>query len=85
MLMPSPPYVRQFAPITGAWIETLIKLKMALLMLFAPITGAWIETKTLLETTVTTNFAPITGAWIETFDWDINLDAVVRTHHGCVD
>ena len=33
-----------FAPITGAWIETVIKLSTHIAVVFAPITGAWIET-----------------------------------------
>ena len=34
----------EVAPITGAWIETVLLLLIACLSLVAPITGAWIET-----------------------------------------
>ena len=34
-----------FAPITGAWIETIFGQSIEFTMLFAPITGAWIETR----------------------------------------
>ena len=32
------------APLTGAWIETLVALALRVRVVVAPLTGAWIET-----------------------------------------
>jgi len=56
----------RFAPITGAWIETIEGRTEKTAQTFAPITGAWIETKRSQFALMSVFFAPITGAWIET-------------------
>ena len=63
----------EFAPITGAWIETLLVPIFWDSCRFAPITGAWIETKLTVSKAIRANFAPITGAWIETTNSDGRL------------
>ena len=56
----------QFAPHTGAWIETAVVFDANKKVLFAPHTGAWIETTLRPRLYANRAFAPHTGAWIET-------------------
>ncbi len=37
--------VRVVAPLAGAWIETVILLRLTQVSLVAPLAGAWIETR----------------------------------------
>ncbi len=81
------PEAKNVAPITGAWIETLI---CAIIhppdLAVAPITGAWIETLQLLSGWIIIDVAPITGAWIETLGrGGLRNNLFCRPHHGGVD
>ncbi len=69
----------QFAPITGAWIETQPYCRQTPSSPFAPITGAWIETMSPTIEDGQVLFAPITGAWIETSSLDIAI-ALANSH-----
>ena len=62
---------KAFAPITGAWIETIAGVLTSRSRIFAPITGAWIETSLDIFSTAKVLFAPITGAWIETYECNV--------------
>ena len=54
------------APLTGAWIETLIPTESRWWCIVAPLTGAWIETSYDAQRRAALSVAPLTGAWIET-------------------
>ena len=67
----------QFAPHTGAWIETEYSDNYYIAAYFAPHTGAWIETTFVAACGTSTRFAPHTGAWIETQRTKIEADSVL--------
>ena len=58
--------LEEVAPYVGAWIETRIIFKLALLVEVAPYVGAWIETSRTHQTKQNRFVAPYVGAWIET-------------------
>ena len=55
------------APFVGAWIETIIVVKVTYLQYVAPFVGAWIETHKLIQVFQYHHVAPFVGAWIETY------------------
>ena len=53
------------APLAGAWIEMLEKVKHTLGDTVAPLAGAWIEINEQGNTNWKIDVAPLAGAWIE--------------------
>ena len=60
-------FARLVAPRAGAWIETLMPLRMVARESVAPRAGAWIETHHEVVAHSSCEVAPRAGAWIETF------------------
>ena len=54
------------APRAGAWIETMLRIRILAALIVAPRAGAWIETRRNGTCRVRYAVAPRAGAWIET-------------------
>ena len=74
-----------FAPITGAWIETDETRRSHHSHCFAPITGAWIETLrhlAFIDHNVS-HLSQVRG--LKQYHLHAALALAVRTYHRCVD
>ena len=73
-----------FAPITGAWIETLSLVGCGEKTNSHPSRVRGLK-HPIPQVASNMVFAPITGAWIETIGIIDTVTQRFRTHHGCVD
>ena len=74
------------APLAGAWIEIILRLRESKAALVAPLAGAWIEIGCKVHAGSGRNVAPLAGAWIEIrCTWNQSRDQRSRSPRGSVD